>query len=53
MFSDFHPATEDLVVDGDTVWIRMVGTGINKGDLDVADELTSPDLVRTISASSC
>src|SRR6476659_6404064 len=25
-FSDFHLAIEDLVVDGDTVWLRMVGT---------------------------
>ena len=26
-FSDFHLAIEDLAVDGDTVWLRMTGTG--------------------------
>ena len=30
-FSDFHLAIEDLTVDGDTVWLRMTGTGINDG----------------------
>ena len=30
-FSDFHLAIEDLVVDGDTVWLRMVGTGTHDG----------------------
>ena len=30
-FSDFHLAIEDLVVDGDAVWLRMVGTGTHDG----------------------
>jgi predicted ester cyclase len=30
-FSDFHLEIEDLVVDGDKVWLRMVGTGTNDG----------------------
>lgn len=30
-FSDFELAIEDLVVDGDTVWIRNVATGTNDG----------------------
>ena len=30
-FSDFHLAIEDLVVDGDTAWLRMVATGTNDG----------------------
>ena len=30
-FSDFHLAIDDIVVDGDTVWLRMTGTGINDG----------------------
>lgn len=30
-FSDFHLEIEDLSVDGDKVWLRMVGTGINDG----------------------
>jgi len=30
-FSDFHLAIEDLAVDGDTVWLRMTGTGTNDG----------------------
>jgi predicted ester cyclase len=30
-FSDFHLTIEDLAVDGDKVWIRMVGTGTNDG----------------------
>ena len=30
-FSDFHLAIDDLVVDGDTVWLRMTGTGTNDG----------------------
>ena len=30
-FSDFHLEIEDLAVDGDKVWLRMVGTGTNDG----------------------
>ncbi len=30
-FSDFHLAIDDLTVDGDTVWLRMTGTGTNDG----------------------
>jgi predicted ester cyclase len=30
-FSDFHLAIDDLVVDGDSVWLRMTGTGTNDG----------------------
>src|SRR5437870_1358701 len=30
-FSDFHLEIEDLAVDGDRVWLRMVGTGTNDG----------------------
>jgi predicted ester cyclase len=30
-FSDFHLAIEDLVVDGDKVWVRMTATGTNDG----------------------
>lgn len=30
-FSDFHLAIEDVAVDGDTVWLRMTGTGTNDG----------------------
>ena len=26
-FSDFHLAIDDLAVNGDTVWLRMTGTG--------------------------
>ena len=30
-FSDFHLQIEDLAVDGDTVWLRLTGTGTNDG----------------------
>lgn len=30
-FSDFHLEIQDLTVDGDKVWLRMVGTGTNDG----------------------
>jgi predicted ester cyclase len=30
-FSDFHLAIDDLAVHGDTVWLRMTGTGTNDG----------------------
>ena len=30
-FSDFHLAIEDVAADGDTVWLRMTGTGTNDG----------------------
>jgi predicted ester cyclase len=30
-FSDFHLEIEDLSADGDTVWLRMTGTGTNDG----------------------
>lgn len=30
-FSDFHLEIDDLAVDGDTVWLRMTGTGTNDG----------------------
>jgi predicted ester cyclase len=30
-FSDFHLEIEHLAVDGDVVWLRMVGTGTNDG----------------------
>jgi len=30
-FSDFHLAIDDLAVDGEVVWLRMTGTGINDG----------------------
>lgn len=30
-FSDFHLAIEDLAVAGDTVWLRMTGSGTNDG----------------------
>ncbi len=30
-FTDFHLAIDDLVVDGDTVWLRMTATGVNDG----------------------
>ena len=30
-FSDFHLAIDDLAVAGDTVWLRMTGTGTNDG----------------------
>ena len=30
-FTDFHLAIDDLVVDGDTVWLRMTATGVNEG----------------------
>ena len=30
-FSDFHLSIDDLVVDGDKVWLRMTGTGTNDG----------------------
>jgi predicted ester cyclase len=30
-FPDFHLAIDDLVTAGDTVWLRMTGTGTNDG----------------------
>ena len=30
-FPDFHLAIDDLAIDGDTVWLRMTGTGTNEG----------------------
>ena len=30
-FPDFHLEIEDLTVDGDKVWLRMVGSGTNDG----------------------
>jgi predicted ester cyclase len=30
-FTDFQLAIDDLVVDGDTVWLRMTATGVNDG----------------------
>lgn len=30
-FPDFHLAIDDVAVDGDTVWLRMIGTGTNDG----------------------
>lgn len=30
-FPDFHLEIEDVVVDGDKVWLRMVGSGTNDG----------------------
>jgi predicted ester cyclase len=30
-FPDFHLAIDDLAVGGDTVWLRMTGTGTNAG----------------------
>lgn len=30
-FTGFHLAIDDLVVDGDTVWLRMTATGVNDG----------------------
>jgi predicted ester cyclase len=30
-FSDFHLAIEDVAVAGDTVWLRLTGTGTNDG----------------------
>lgn len=30
-FSDFHLTIDDLTVNGDTVWLRMTGTGTNDG----------------------
>ena len=30
-FPDFHLEIEDLVVDGELVWLRMTGTGTNDG----------------------
>ena len=30
-FPDFRLSIEDLVADGDTVWLRMVATGTNEG----------------------
>lgn len=30
-FPDFHLAIDDLAVSGDTVWLRMTGTGTNDG----------------------
>jgi predicted ester cyclase len=30
-FSDFHLAIEDVANSGDTVWLRMTGTGTNDG----------------------
>jgi len=30
-YSDFHLEIEDLAVDGDMVWLRMVGSGTNDG----------------------
>jgi predicted ester cyclase len=30
-FPDFHLAIDDLAVQGDTVWLRMTGTGTNDG----------------------
>ena len=30
-FSDFHLTIDDLAVNGDTVWLRMTGTGTNDG----------------------
>jgi predicted ester cyclase len=30
-FSDFHLEIQDLAVDGENVWLRMVGTGTNDG----------------------
>ena len=30
-FSDFHLQIDDLAVQGDTVWLRMTGTGTNDG----------------------
>lgn len=30
-FSNFHLEIEDLAVSGDTVWLRMTGTGTNDG----------------------
>jgi len=30
-FTDFHLEIEDVAVNGDTVWLRMTGTGTNDG----------------------
>jgi predicted ester cyclase len=30
-FADFHLAIDDVAVAGDTVWLRMTGTGTNTG----------------------
>ena len=30
-YPDFHLEIEDLAVDGDTVWLRMTGSGTNEG----------------------
>ena len=30
-FPDFHLSIDDLTVNGDTVWLRMTGTGTNDG----------------------
>ena len=30
-FSDFRLSIDDLVVSGDTVWLRMIGSGTNDG----------------------
>ena len=30
-FSDFHLAIDELVIAGDTAWLRMVATGTNDG----------------------
>jgi predicted ester cyclase len=30
-FPDFHLAIDDLAVSGDTVWLRLTGTGTNDG----------------------
>jgi predicted ester cyclase len=30
-FADFHLAIEDITAGGDTVWLRMVATGIHQG----------------------
>ena len=43
-FSDFHLEIDDLTVDGDTVWLRMTGTGTNDGSF-----MGNPPTGRTMS----
>lgn len=31
-FPDWHEAIEDIVAEGDQVWVRVLATGIHKGD---------------------
>ena len=39
-FPDFHETIEDIVAEGDKVWIRFTGTGTHRGEWSVPQALT-------------